>query len=144
MTPGYLIVETNPQSPGLVRLAVLPKNPETVPRDPEGPRIVFVSRFNDSEAALMHTHAVLRRRLVDIDAGLYRAPPDQAIAAVRAVDLRHHEVYLDPDISEALSARIEALQARLIRRKQWTRQVFETIGYIALAMLIGNLFLLSH
>lgn len=144
MKPGYLIVETNPRKPNFVRIAVLPTNPETVPVDSEGPRIVFVSRFNDADAALMHTHAVLRRRLVDIDAGLYRAPADQAIAAVQAVDLRHREVYLDPDLSAALGERIEALQARLIRRKQRTKKVFETVGYIALAMLLGNLFLLSR
>ena len=71
MYSGYLIVETNSEHPGLVRI----RDADSPPPVPDaghrsGPRVRYAARFDDLSAAHMHTHARLRHRQVDPEAGL--------------------------------------------------------------------------
>ena len=59
MEEGYLIIETNAEHPGLVRIRTAEAPPpETGPGAgrPTGPHIRYIARFNDLSAAQMHTH----------------------------------------------------------------------------------------
>ncbi len=132
---GYLFVETHGDRPGLVRIA-LAERPPIVPDGPgEAPgRIRYVARYNDGDAALMHVHALLKRRLVDVDTGLYRAGVEEAVAAAESLGLKHERLFLDPALGDAALIRIET-QAEFLqrRRRQWDRLLY-MLGYMALAL----------
>jgi len=143
MQSGYLAIETHLDHPGIVRLVL-----STEPPDPQAGahvdrRLRYVARFNDHEGALMHTHEILKRRLLDPDAHLYRVPLERAIAATESLDLKHRRIYLDPDLSDETCAAIESL-AKGFRgqRRAWT-VFFQTLGYIGIGLLLFNLFFLS-
>lgn len=142
MTPGHLVLETHTQHPGLVRVTSLAQQPDPEPTGHHASRIHCVAAFDDSEAAVLHLHEALRRRLVDIDARLYRVPVEQGIAALDAVDLRHRMLYLDCDFSSEQRQRIADLTTGYRRRRQRVKQVFDTIGYIAIGILLLSLFVL--
>lgn len=143
MHNGFLAVETHQQKPGVVRLFLAEHSP--APELPGGPQpeVRYVARFSDSEAALMHAHEHLKRRLVDPDARLYRVPVERAVAAVEAIGLRHHRVYIDPVLAEDESGAIAAETARLRRWAERKRRFFEAMGYIGIGLLLFNLFVLS-
>jgi hypothetical protein len=144
MTPGYLSIETHADSPGMVRIAVSQARPQATPAPDASPAIHYVAHFNDSEAAGMHAHELLKRRLVDVDRRLYRAPLAQAIAAVDSIDLRHQQVYIDSRLDDTTFAEIGRLKQQFVLRKRRVRQIFETAGYVGIAMLLFNLFILSR
>jgi hypothetical protein len=100
------------------------------------PRVRYVARFADSEAALMHTHALLRRRLVDAEAGLYRTDLVQAVAAVDSLGLSHRGVFLDPALPEETQAEIRACVGRLVRRRRRIDRLCYAVGYGALLWLL--------
>lgn len=143
MKPGYLYIETSQSHPGLVRLAVSNVAPDPAPSIHQDRRIHFVARFNDSTTALMHTHELLKRRLVDRDGRLYRVSMEQAIAAADSLDLKHQATYVDCDLVDEQRATIEELTTAFRRRKQRTNQIFEIMGYVGIALLLFNLFILS-
>jgi hypothetical protein len=143
MHHGFLAIETHRERPGMVRLVLTERSPA-----PEGaatgePRIRYVAGFSDGDAAQMHAHEFLKRRLVDPDSRLYRVPLESAIAAVEAVALRHRRIYLDPDLEEHRREAIAAELVRLQRIAGRRRRFFEAIGYIAIGLLLLNLFVLS-
>jgi hypothetical protein len=82
----------------------------------------------------MHAHTALSRRLIDVDSGLYRVEPVTAIAAIDAIDLRHHRVYLDPALASdpALTTQIEHRRARL----RWRNRIWTFIGILAVIVLL--------
>lgn len=143
MSPGYLSIQTHDAHPGRVRILVSAQRPAVEPDPRTTPRIRYTARFNDCDTALMHTHEFLKRRLLDPDAHLYRIDLAQAIAAVESVDLRRHDVYWDPRISDDTRAEItlnvSVNQARLRRKERF----FQALGYIGIALLLFNLFVLS-
>ena len=100
MQSGYLAIETHRDRPGIVRLVLSTEAPDPAPAAHADRRLRYVARFNDREAALMHTHEILRRRLIDLDTHLYRVPPERAIAAVESLDLKHRRIYLDSEFSD--------------------------------------------
>jgi len=137
MQLGYLSIETNSEHKDLLRLAVsdrCPAIPEGVNDTPL--KLRYIARFNDGEAALMHAHQLLRRQLVDVDAGLYRSDLATAVAAVESVGLAHGRIYLDPRIAEEVRSSIEArAEALKSQRRRWER-FWYAVGYIALGFLL--------
>lgn len=142
MKPGYLSIETNEERKGLVRLLVAASQPDAAAPHAVR-RIRYTARFNDSEAALMHSHELLKRRLLDPDAHLYRCPLERAIAAVESLGLRYNRVYLDAGLSDAQRSQIAFLSERYRARRRQKELIFQTLGYIALLILLLNLFVLS-
>ena len=143
MQAGYLIIETHADRAGLVRLAVRADPPDPAPSSPAQPRVRHVTRFDDSEAAMMHAHELLKRRLIDADSHLYRTGIELAIAAIESLDLRHRPVYLDVDLSAETKARVAALTMRFRRRRALKNAIFQALGYIAVAILLFNLLVFS-
>ena len=143
MQQGFLAVETHRQRPNMVRLFSAAHSPLPGTHSSHQPQVRYVARFNDREAALMHAHEVLKRRLVDPDTHLYRASLEQAVAAVEAIELKHRQIYLDPDLDEGCRARIAVERERLQRIAGRKRRLFEFIGYIGIGLLLLNLFVLS-
>lgn len=139
MTPGYLSVLTHDQHPGLVRLEVHVDLPDTASMPDSPMRLRYVARFNDSDAALMHAHETLKRRLLDPDAHLYRVPLECAIAAVASLDLRHREIFMDSGLPAQSLAAIDHRIQRLQERHRRRERLFETVGYIAVGLLLLNL-----
>lgn len=143
MKPGYLSVQTHDAHASLVRLVVSKHAPGPDSGQRPAPHVRYTARFNDSEAALMHAHETLKRRLVDADAHLYRTDLVQAIAAVAAIDLRHSEVYWDPAIDAATR---DAIAARIERNRdaqqRWDR-FFQIMGAIGIGLLLFNLLVLT-
>ncbi len=140
MQDGYLLLETHPAHPGLVRLRASDATsgiPATAPRPGEGDRdaiaaLRYAASFNDIDAALMHFHDGLRGCLVDLNARLYRTSIGEAIAAAEAIELGHRRLYIDPDLADDpdIAARI----ARLRRRNALRDRVFTGIGVAAVTL----------
>lgn len=143
MKPGYLAVQTHDAHDGWSRLVVTEHRPGTEQGAAIPSHIRYIAWFGDSEAALMHAHEQLRRRLIDPDSHLYRVGFEQAIAAVGSINLRSKVVYQDPSLDEESLSRIRALIAANTARKQRTDRFFQTMGYIGIALLLFNLFFLS-
>ena len=135
MEEGYLIIETSQEHPGLVRIRKTEVHPgEPDPKIKTDPQIRYIARFNDLSAAQMHVHTELRHRLVSAEAGLYRSDPITAVAAAESVELRHRQIYLDPNLAgdEALDAAIE--------KRHWrhglTEKIWQGVGFLAVAFLL--------
>jgi hypothetical protein len=144
LTPGYVLLESNAEHPGLIRVANVETRPDPEPVNHHASRIHCVIAFDDGDAAVLHFHEALKRRLVDPDTRLYRAPVEQGIAALDAIDLRHRVLYLDCDFSSDQRQAISDLTARYRGRKQRVKKIFDAIGYIAFALLLFNLLVLSR
>lgn len=143
MEPGYLAVETHRNRPGWVRLVVSPTLPRTDTDAECDTRLRYAARFNDRDAALMHTHEILKRRLIDPDTHLYRAETAQAIAAIESLGLSHRDVYIDPGLDKATRQAIETAREAITAQRRRKERLFETIGYIGIGLLLFNLFVLS-
>jgi len=140
---GYLAIETHRDRPGIVRLVSSIEAPDPAPNAHADRRLRYIARFNDREAALMHTHEILRRRLIDPDAHMYRVPPERAIAAIESLDLKHRRTYLDSEFSDESRSAIASLTKRFnMQRRAWAT-LFETLGYIGIGILLFNMLLLS-
>ena len=143
MRPGYISIQTHDAHRGWIRILVTAHRP-AVDSDPQaGARIRYTAQFNDREAALMHTHELLKRRLLDPDAHLYRADLARAIAAVESVELRHRDVHWDPQIDDETRSEVERIVAanRVLQRHK--DRFFQTLGYIGIGILLFNMFVLS-
>jgi hypothetical protein len=130
MEPGYLLLETRPDQPGLVVARVRSEAPQA---NADGLR--FAARFNDIDAALMHLHQRLRRRLRTLEPRTYAVDLVEAVAAADAIELDHRRVYLDPSLSQsdAVDARIEAYHRRY-QLKDW---LLQAVGILALIFLVA-------
>ena len=136
MQPGVLYLETHAAHPGLVRVALADVPPPNDPGKDPAARVRYAARFADGDAALMHTHELLRRRLVDVDARLYRTGLPAAIAAVESLDLSHRRLYVDPGLDADSVAAIGRVQARLVRHRQLVGRIWNVVGYVALGLLL--------
>jgi hypothetical protein len=94
----------------------------------------FCARFDDLDAALMHFHSAMPRRLADLDAKLYRASVEEAVVAADAIMLAHRRVYIDPTLAENPVIG-QAIERRRKRHKRWSR-TFDWVGYVALVALL--------
>lgn len=129
MRSGYLLLETDPETPGLVRLV----HSERAPAE-GAPNLRFAARFDDVDAALMHCHEGLRQRLADLDRRLYTVDIRRAVAVADAIELTHRRVYCDP----ALAADPAVRAAREARRRRHRRRerLFGAVGAAAVALLV--------
>ena len=143
MQSGYLAIETHRDHPGVVRFLSSTRAPDPDSAAHSAHRLRYIARFNDLEAALMHTHELLKRRLIDPDAHLYRVSPERAIAATESLDLKHRRIYLDAGFSDESRAAMDSLAAGFRARHQAWVVIFQTIGYIGVAILLFNLLFLS-
>ena len=125
----------------MVRLFLAPRQPEPESTGPDSRRLRYVARFNDGDAALMHTHELLRRRLVDVDARLYRADLELAVAAIESLGLAHKRVYLDPGFERQQRSEIARRTLRFRHRRQIRDRVFTYIGYLGIALLLVHVLL---
>jgi len=140
---GYLTIETHRDRPGVVRLVLNSESPDPAPATHGERRIRYVARFNDGDAALMHIHEILKRRLLDLDAHLYRASLERAIAAAESLDLGHRRIYLDPEVSAESNKAIESFGNEMRAQHRSRAVFFQTLGYIGIGILLFNLFFLS-
>lgn len=136
MQPGVLYLETHATHPGLVRMALADVPPPTDAGTDAAPRVRYAARFADGDAALMHAHELLRRRLVDLDARLYRTSLPAAIAAVESLDLSHWRLYVDPGLDANSVVAIGRAQARLVRHRQVVDRIWTVVGYVVLGLLL--------
>ena len=99
-----------------------------------GAETPVIAYFWDLDAAMMHFHADLRRRLLDPDRKAYRADMAEAAAVLDAIDLRHQRTYLSPAL--AGSPELDAATARLRAKHLLVRRVFDWVGVIGLLLLL--------
>lgn len=99
----------------------------------------YAAYFDDAFAARMHAQTALRRRLVDVDAGLYRSSAVEAVAAVEGIALSHRRLFLDPVIAADPALR-EALGRRR-RVHQRNERIWQGVGIAAIALLLLKLLL---
>ncbi|MCF7983283.1 MAG: hypothetical protein K9L70_02675 [Thiohalocapsa sp.] len=130
MQAGYLVVETNPALPGIVRV-----RGAATPPSFDSPDVRFCARFTDIDAALMHFHAGLRRRLIDADNKLYRSDVRDAVAVAGAIELSHRTVYMAPSLSD--DPQLARLIERLHARHAAVDRTFNAIGIFALILLVA-------
>lgn len=143
MRAAYLCVETHSDQPDKIRLLLCEVEPSDRSEPDNRGQIRFCAHFNDGDAALMHTHDLLRRRLVDIDNHLYQATIEEAIAAIDSVELRHQVTFTDPALSDGSRHIIDASERDIRRRQARRNRFFEVAGYIGLGLLLFNMFFLA-
>ncbi|WP_058553778.1 hypothetical protein [Thiohalocapsa sp. ML1] len=128
MRDGYLYLTPCADLPGAVCLheaAVPPTGDATTP---------VIAYFWDVDAAAMHFHTGLRRRLLDPDRKAYRADMVEAAAVLDAIELRHQRTYVSPAL--AASPELDAAAARLRRQHQLVRRMFDWAGVVGLLLLL--------
>ena len=91
----------------------------------------------------MHTHDLLKRRLIDPDTHMYRTSPERAIAAVESLGLKHRRIYLDANFDGQSQATIRALTEKYVGQRRAWATFFQTLGYIGIGLLLLNLFTFS-
>ncbi len=131
MRKGYLLIETNPAHPGLIRLCGVDSYPTDFPAN-----LAYVARFADLDAALMHFHSGLHRSLVDVDKRLYRATETDAVAVAEAIELPRRRIYLDATLAKDpdLASAVERLKH--VHRLQ--KLLFDLAGIVALLALLAT------
>ena len=137
MRRGFLLIETRADRPGLVRIHGTETESEPAPSFPQRddrPRLRYCAHFHDLDAALMHTHEPLRRQLVDVDKGLYRVDPLEAVAAAQSVNLRHWQTYIDAEIAD--NPRLAEIVTARLRRKKGFWLLWNIVGAIAILLLL--------
>lgn len=142
MHAGYLLVESPAAHPGLVRLRMT----EQPPAQPDTDRAAdaanasgilhYCAYFQRLDLARMHAHTALRWRLVDIDAGLYRASPLAATVAVDSLDLGRQRIYIDPALLD--DPAFHRRTRDRTRRRRWRDWLWSLVGLLALLLLIAT------
>jgi hypothetical protein len=135
--PGYLSLYSVPERPGVIRVGSAPEAPAGLP-SPADPRLRYVARFDDLDAARMHLHEALRHGLMDVEVGLYRADLAFAVAAVEADDLRHRRTWIDPRAGPEVLARVDAHVAGFRRRRRRRDRLWRCVGWGAIALLVAR------
>lgn len=134
---GYLYLQTHSQHPGLVRFLSASRSP-TPEHAENGARIRYIARFQDIDAARMHVQNALHRRLVDLDARMYRTSLAQAIAVVEADNLSHKRTWIDPDLDPAELREANRLTvSRRARIRRWDR-FWQAVGIFFLVFLAAR------
>jgi hypothetical protein len=76
---------------------------------------------------------------VDLENRIYRSDLLTAIADIEADGLNHQCVYLHPDLKASeLSAQLSDRVARLQRRRERIDRIWQTVGWIAIGLLLLN------
>ena len=128
MSVGYIALQTHPEHPGLVRVVTLERVPEAKGGHLDGD-LRYILLYSNAFVARMHIHEGLRRRLVDIDQGLYRCDLGMAMAVCDTVAFHHKRVWQDPSVSEDTLASRAEWRARLEKRHAWRARVWRWVGW---------------
>jgi hypothetical protein len=140
MHGGFLAIETNSLHPGLVRILESRRDPAVAVESNAGEtKIRYSAYFDDASAGRMHAHTELRRRLVDIDAGLYRSDLVTAVAAIDASDLKHRLSYIDPDLAH--DPKLTAAISERRRSHRLADRIWHAVGLTAILFLLFRLLL---
>ena len=139
MQSGYIAIETHSERPGVIRLRTSTYAPDPASTAHSHSRLRYIARFNDREAALMHMHEILKRRLVDLDEHLYRVSLEHAVAAAESLDLKHRRIHLDIGLSADSHATIDALTEKFRAQRRAWAAFFQTLGYIGVGLVLLNL-----
>ena len=140
MESGLLYLETSPSHEGLVRIrsetdaARALSKTQTAPGDDAQGRLVL--RFHDIDAARMHAHQAMRRRLVDVDAGTYRVSLIEAIACIQAIRLKHQPVFIDPTLTEQMLGDIAIRVKAKQRHAANVDRFWQIVGGLAVVFLV--------
>lgn len=129
MRSGYLLIENDPALPGVIQVRGVEEKPAVL-QD----RLTYIARFADLDAALMHFHSGLARRLIDVDKRLYRVSKGQAEAIAEAIELPHRCIFLTPQLAGSRGF-LEAVE-RLHRAHRRRSLLFDWVGMIALLALL--------
>ncbi len=135
MRVGFIVLETHPDHPGLMRVI----KTTTAPNPPEGDdggTIRYVVRFNDVDAAQMHIHDTLRHHCEDIDAGRYRVELVEAVAAAESVELKHERIWIDHHLNAVTMEQINDQVDKLHQRHLRVDKIARVVGAIAVALLV--------
>ncbi|WP_295887722.1 hypothetical protein [uncultured Thiohalocapsa sp.] len=127
MRAGYLYITPCGDTPDAICL----REAAVAPGAPDNAGIVAF--FWDLDAAMMHFHADLRTRLLDLNRRAYRADMVEAAAALDAIELQHHRTYLAPAL--AASPALADATERLHHKHQRWRRLFDWVGIGALILL---------
>ncbi len=141
MRAGYLCLQTNRESPGLVRVLIRDTLPDTRQETLSDPKIRYVARFNDVDAAQMHVQNSLGSRLTDLETRTYRVDLGEAMATVDADILKHRKIWVDPALDSELLKRIDHLTSRKRDRHQRIERIWQIVGNLAAALLVFQLLL---
>lgn len=140
MRRGFLEIEARGDRPGLIHLFGIETEsapaPEFPPRN-DRPRLLYCAFFHDLDAALMHTHEAIMRRLVDLDQGLYRVDALDAVAAAQSVELRHWQTYIDAELAD--DPRLADRVAYWTRRKKRSRLRWNLVAIVAIVLFLLRL-----
>ena len=137
MRSAYLSIETHTERPGLIRMGLSEWRPAIPDATQQGPRRVhYIARFNDGEAALMHAHQQLRKRLVDVNGRLYRCDPGSAVAFIESIGIAHSRIYLDPEFGPETHAAIQSKVLDLTQKQHRRERFWDLVGYAALGVLL--------
>jgi hypothetical protein len=130
MQSGYLVIATDPGRPDFVYVETDSSAP-----NPSRPGLRFAARFSDIDAAMMHFHEPLRRRLKQLEPRCYGVELDEAIAVAEAIDLDHRAVFIDPQVAghHRIRERTETLRRRHRRVDRW----LHAVGILAVLVLIA-------
>ena len=139
MRAGYLYLQTHSDHPEMIRVLTSEHSPHNELGQPPT-TIPYIARFNDLDAAKMHFHNELRRKLVNIDANLYRVPLAEAIATIEAEELRHQRVWIDPALSASALNQVETITAQQQKRHRRKNIIWRAVGVIAIFWLLLNAF----
>ncbi|MES9966438.1 MAG: hypothetical protein ABW082_08400 [Sedimenticola sp.] len=141
MKSGYLYIEVSPSHPGLIHLAKSLSKPSTESSFGDDPCIVYVARFDDIDAGMMHCHELLRFKLHDLNNRLYRADPLKAIAAIEADNIGHRRIFLHPESDSLSDLDLEQEISRVKEDRVRQNRIWQTIGKIAVGLLIAEVVL---
>ncbi|MCB1755187.1 MAG: hypothetical protein KDJ38_06680 [Gammaproteobacteria bacterium] len=135
MRSGHVYLALDSRHKGLIRLA----GSEVVPDEiTDSGRILWVGRFQDRDAGMMHAHNRLCRRLVDIDQRLYDAPVAQAIAALETDNLPHQRVFIDPSLDAQTRHDLDRWAAYYRQRERRLETLVGWIRVTAISLLVFN------
>jgi hypothetical protein len=130
MQSGYLMIATRPDRPGLVYVETGSVAPQS-----SRPGLAFAARFSDIDAALMHLHEPLRRRLKNLEPRCYSVELSEAIAVADAIELDHRVVLIEPGLAgDSLIREQTAMLRRRHRRVDWW---LHAVGIFAVLVLVA-------
>ncbi len=140
MRSGHVYLELDRDRQGIVHVG---ESAELPPLNSSGAGrlIVWAGVFNDRDAALMHAHNKLCRKLVDINNKLYQVSVGQAIAALETDILPHRRVFIDQSLDKATLNEIDRWSNYYRNRRHRLETVLSWIKVIAIGLLLINLIL---
>jgi hypothetical protein len=85
----------------------------------------------------MHAHRALRRRLLDLEEGLYCCDAVEAVVAVEVSVPTHRTAYLDPELAQ--DPRFAEITATRRNRQRRADLVWQAVGIAAVLFLVTKI-----